>query len=60
MKVEASINGQVKLFLIPENDLDVEILKRFTHESKVDVAAVDSEYYGKRLKTGAIILSEHE
>jgi hypothetical protein len=60
MKLETHINGSLKIFLIPENDLDKEILKRINEQSQIEVAGSGSAYYGKALQEGAIIISEHE
>lgn len=58
MKIEAGLNGEVKLFIIPENDLDKEILKRINVESKIEIAGASSVHFGKALIEGSIIISE--
>lgn len=60
MKLEASMNGKVKVFLIPETDLDREILKRITEESQIEIAGPNSVHFNKALAEGSVIISEPE
>lgn len=60
MKIESHINGSVKIYIIPETDLDREILKRMGEESKIEVAGSASVHFGKALHEGSLIITENE
>lgn len=58
IKTEASINGEVVVFLIPSTDLDREILKTIKPDSKITIVSVKgAQFYGKAVPEGTIVIS---
>jgi hypothetical protein len=58
IKTEASINGEVILFLIPSTDLDREILKTIKPDSKITIVSVKgAQFHGKAVPEGTIVIS---
>jgi len=58
IKTEASINGEVVVFLIPSTDLDREILKTVKPDSKITVVSVKgAQFHGKAVPEGTIVIS---
>lgn len=61
IKTEASINGEVVVFLIPSTDLDREILKTVKPDSKITVVSVKgAQFHGKAVPEGTIVISPKE
>lgn len=58
IKTEASINGEVVVFLIPSTDLDREILKTIKPDSKITIVSVKgAQFHGKAVPEGTIVIS---
>lgn len=58
IKTETSINGEVILFLIPNTDLDREILKTIKPNSKITIVSVKgAQFHGKAVPEGTIVIS---
>ena len=61
IKTEASINGEVVVFLIPSTDLDREILKTIKPDSKITIVSVKgAQFHGKAVPEGTIVISPKE
>ncbi len=58
IKTEASINGEVVVFLTPSTDLDREILKTIKPDSKITIVSVKgAQFHGKAVPEGTIVIS---
>ena len=59
MKVEAIVNEEVTLVLVPENDLDAEILRKLTNQKNeiIDIRS-GASVLGKTFNNGVVIKKE--
>ena len=58
IKTEASINGEVVVFLTPSTDLDREIIKTIKPDSKITIVSVKgAQFHGKAVPEGTIVIS---
>jgi len=58
IKTEASINGEVVVFLTPSTDLDREILKTIKPDSKITIVSIKgAQFHGKAVPEGTIVIS---